>query len=49
MQKYDASTVAIETCCQLTEKSLVVSFGTFFQIFSNQGELERTETTKNFC
>jgi len=32
-----------------TEKSLVVSFGTFFKFLSNQGELERTETTKNVC
>jgi len=32
-----------------TEKHLVVSFWTFFQISRQQGELERTETTKNFC
>jgi len=32
-----------------TEKSLVVTFGIFFKYLSNQGELERTETTKNFC
>jgi len=31
-----------------TEKSLVVSFWTLFKFFGNQGELERTETTKNF-
>jgi len=33
----------------LTEKSLVVSFWTFFKFLGNQGELERTETTKKFC
>jgi len=32
-----------------TEKSLVVSFWTFFKFLGNHGELERTETTKNFC
>jgi len=32
-----------------TEKSLVVSFWTFFKFLCNQVELERTETTKNFC
>jgi len=32
-----------------TEKRLVVSFWTFFQFLGNQGELERTETTENFC
>jgi len=31
-----------------TEKRLVVSFWTFFKFFGNQGELERTETTKKF-
>jgi len=31
-----------------TEKSLVVSFWTFSKYFGNQGELQRTETTKNF-
>jgi len=31
-----------------TEKSLVVSFRKFFKFLGNQGELERTETTKNF-
>jgi len=31
-----------------TEKSLVVSFWTFFKFLGNQGELEKTETTKNF-
>jgi len=31
-----------------SEKSLAVSFWTFFKFLSNQGELERTETTKNF-
>jgi len=31
-----------------TEKCLVISFGSFFKFLSNQGELERTETTKNF-
>jgi len=31
-----------------TEKSLVVSFWTFFKFLSNQGELERTETNKNY-
>jgi len=28
--------------------SLVVSIGTFFKFLNNQGELERTETTKKF-
>jgi len=32
-----------------TEKHLVVSFWTFFQNLCNQGKLERTDTTKNFC
>jgi len=32
-----------------TEKHLVVSFWTFIKYLGNQGELERTETTKNFC
>jgi len=32
-----------------TDKHLVVSFWTFFKFLGNQGELERTETTKNFC
>jgi len=32
-----------------TKKHLVVSFWTFFKFLGNQGELERTETTKNFC
>jgi len=34
-----------------TEKRLVVSLWTFFKFRyrGNQGELERTETTKNFC
>jgi len=32
-----------------TEKRLVVSFWTFFKFLGNQGELERNETTKNFC
>jgi len=34
-----------------TEKCLVVLFWTFLQISRQpcQGELERTETTKNFC
>jgi len=31
-----------------TENSLVVLFWTFFKFLGNQGELERTETTKNF-
>jgi len=31
-----------------TEKSLVVSFWTFFKFLGNQGELERTETIKIF-
>jgi len=31
-----------------TEKSLVVSFWTFFKFLSNQGEVEKTETTKIF-
>jgi len=31
-----------------TEKRLVVSFWTFFKYLGNQGELERTETTKIF-
>jgi len=31
-----------------TEKSLIVSFWTFFKFLGNQGKLERTETTKNF-
>jgi len=31
-----------------TEKHLVVSFWTYFKYFGNLGELERTETTKNF-
>jgi len=29
-----------------TERRLVVSFGRFFKYFGNQGELEKTETTK---
>jgi len=33
----------------LTEMSLVVSIWTFFKFLGNQGELERTETNKNFC
>jgi len=32
-----------------TEKSLVVSFWTFLKFLDNQGELERTKTTKNVC
>jgi len=32
-----------------TEKRLVVSFWTFFKFLGNQGELERTETTKYIC
>jgi len=32
-----------------TEKSLVVSFWTFLKFLRNQSEIERTETTKNFC
>jgi len=32
-----------------TEKSLVISFWTFFKFLGNQGEWERTETTKDFC
>jgi len=31
-----------------TEKRLVVSFYTFFNYLGNQGQLEKTETTKNF-
>jgi len=31
-----------------TEKRLVVSFWTFIKYLGNQGELERTETTKIF-
>jgi len=31
-----------------TEKPLVVSFWTFFKFLGNQGELERTDTKKNF-
>jgi len=30
------------------EKCLVVSFWAFFKYLGKQGELERTETTKNF-
>jgi len=32
-----------------TENRLVASFWTFFKFLGNQGELERTETIKNFC
>jgi len=32
-----------------TKKSFVVSFWKFFKFFGNQGELQRTETTKNIC
>jgi len=32
-----------------TEKCLVTSFWLTFQISRHQGELEKTETTKNFC
>jgi len=32
-----------------TEKSLVVSFWTFYIFLGNQRELEKTEATKNFC
>jgi len=32
-----------------TEKCLVVSFQNFFKFLGNHSELERTETTKNFC
>jgi len=31
------------------KKLLVVLFWTFFKFLGNQDELERTETTKNFC
>jgi len=32
-----------------SEKSLVVSFWTFFQISRNEGDLEITETNTSFC
>jgi len=50
-KKADACTVAIEGLLNVlpNEKSLVVSFWTFLKFFGNQGELERTETIKNFC
>jgi len=34
---------------KIIEKRFVVSFCTFYKFLGNQGELERTETTKNFC
>jgi len=45
IQKIRACIVAWQNVLP-TEKSLVVSFGTFFKFLSNHGELERTETTK---
>jgi len=51
-KKFDACTVVIETYLLKvlsTENSLVVSFWTFFKFLGNQGKLERTETTTNFC
>jgi len=32
-----------------TEKRLVVSFWTFFKYLGEQGELRKTEITKNIC
>jgi len=32
-----------------TEKSLVVSFWTFFQISRQPRQIKRTKNTKNFC
>jgi len=32
-----------------TEKRLVVSFWIFFKYLGNHRELEKIETTKNFC
>jgi len=32
-----------------TENRLVVSFWTFFKYLGNHSELEKSETTKNFC
>jgi len=32
-----------------TKNRLVVSVWTFFQYLGNQGELEKNETTKNYC
>jgi len=41
-KKYDAYIVAIEMCCQRKELSSFI--WDIFQFFSNQGELERTES-----
>jgi len=50
IQKIRCCTVAIEALLKLLpiEKSLVVSFWTFFKFLGNQGELERTKTAKKF-
>jgi len=37
-----------EKCCQLKKLSNFI-LDMFFKFLGNQGELERTETTKNFC
>jgi len=44
-------TVAIEARLKVlpTEKILVVLFWTFIKFLGNQEELEKVETTKNFC
>jgi len=42
-------TQKIRPCIVAWRKALPTDFGPFFKFLGNQGELQRTETTKNFC
>jgi len=47
-KKSELASLLGKKCCQL-KRTYKFNFRHFFKFLDNQGELERTETTKKFC